>query len=154
MRILCWRPLFNLLKGLPQCHEWFPKPRNHQGGVSILGSDDVPNHASWNWCPLCPVRPSAPGACLSLIAIPQICVGWCLMNFLRQGRCDTAILLRSRQSNTWNRLRFDMDFLVHSCFTLVPKVTKKLMEVKAVSTPEERSSLMAILESVYRCATC
>ena len=37
---------------------------------------------------------------------------------------------------------------------MVPKVTKKLMEVKAVSTPEERSSLMAILESVYRCATC
>merc|ERR1719418_41459 len=30
------------------------------------------------------------------------------------------------------------------------QVTKKLMEVKAVSTPEERSSLMAVLESVYR----
>ena len=34
------------------------------------------------------------------------------------------------------------------------QVTKKLMEVKAVSTPEERSSLMAVLESVYRCTIC
>ena len=39
-------------------------------------------------------------------------------------------------------------------FTLMSQVTKKLMEVKAVSTPEERSSLMAILESVYRCLNC
>merc|ERR1719384_2244564 len=30
------------------------------------------------------------------------------------------------------------------------QVTKKMMEVKAVSTPEERGSLMAVLESVYR----
>ena len=34
------------------------------------------------------------------------------------------------------------------------QVTKKIMEVKAVSTPEERSSFMAILESLYRCASC
>lgn len=37
---------------------------------------------------------------------------------------------------------------------LMSQVTKKIMEVKAVSTPEERSSFMAILESLYRCASC
>merc|ERR1719339_57612 len=44
------------------------------------------------------------------------------------------------------------DFVEITPEQYMKQVTKKIMEVKAVSTPEERSSLMAVLESVYRFA--
>merc|ERR1712241_25492 len=42
------------------------------------------------------------------------------------------------------------DFVEITPEQYMKQVTKKMMEVKAVSTPEERGSLMAVLESVYR----
>ena len=96
--------------------------------------------------------PSAPGACLSLLVkLPPRAVRVFQVLSDREGaiqrfRWDHA---RAIHETGW---RYDIAFLVHSCLILMPQVTKKLMEVKAVSTPEERSSLMAILESVYRCA--
>jgi len=44
------------------------------------------------------------------------------------------------------------DFVEITPEQYMKQVTKKIMEVKAVSTPEERSSFMAILESLYRFA--
>merc|ERR1719431_44297 len=47
------------------------------------------------------------------------------------------------------KVRYD-DFVAITPEQYMKQVTKKMMEVKAVSSPEERGNIMAVLESVYR----